>query len=102
MKRTRAANACPLLCTAKITNHKQKIIHFDTKAQNVRKCATIGIFLLFFIGLAMFCKIPVGYSTPALFMPIIIFGDIYGGSSEWKPPIEKWQMRNKSCSPQNP
>ena len=78
-KRTRAANACPLLFTAKITNHKQKIIHFDTKAQNVRKCATIGIFLLFFIGLAMFCKIPVGYSTPALFMPIIIFGYIYGG-----------------------
>ena len=27
----------------------------------------------------MFCKIPVGYSIPALFMPIIIFGDIYGG-----------------------
>ena len=51
----------------------------------------MGIFLLFFIGLAMFCKIPVGYSIPALFMPIIIFGDIYGGSSEWKPPIEKWQ-----------
>ena len=22
-------------------------------------------------------------------------------SSEWKPPIEKWPMRSKSCSPHN-
>lgn len=34
--------------------------------------ALLGIFLLFFIGLAMFCKVPVGYSIGAATLAVIV------------------------------
>lgn len=34
--------------------------------------ALLGIFLLFFIGLAMFCKVPVAYSIGSATLAVVV------------------------------